>query len=223
MAPQFLAALERGLSSLSCVCVYVDQNKAPTPIKEILMTTDSTWPKRPTLSQNFMGANHNITPPLLKEIFMTTDFTWPKILPPMLKFHRCIPSRYTFPATGNPDTTKTTCYRIAAQCWKAFLVHKRGMGKAPSHQRSSFARFNLSWSICCFKFWSKWATLVLRSHTVIFIPYHILVSILLCSCVPVVVAGYWNSWYGCLATIVTGNNSWFNPGKYSVINRIVYW
>ena len=51
-----------------------------------------------------MGANFNITPPLLKEILMTTDLTTKNT--PRLKFHRCIPSCYTFPATGNPDTTK---------------------------------------------------------------------------------------------------------------------
>ena len=33
--------------------------------------------------------------------------------------HSCLTNQH--PAA--PDTTKTTCYRIAAQCWKAFLVN----------------------------------------------------------------------------------------------------
>ena len=74
----------------------------PPLLKEILMSTDLTWPSWPPPSKNFMGAYHHITPPLLKEILMTTDLAWQK-RPPQLKFHRIIPSHYTSLTKGNFD------------------------------------------------------------------------------------------------------------------------
>ena len=101
------AKAERDLSSLSCMCVYVcvcvcvDQNKAtPSPSKGNfdVYRFDLTKLTPPPAKISQIDAFHHITPSLLKEISMSTDLTWPSWPPPPWpKFHRCIPSHYTYP------------------------------------------------------------------------------------------------------------------------------
>ena len=63
------AKAERSLSSLSCVCVYVDQNKGTLPP-----------------SQDFMGPYQNATPLLYDSKFAHDQ----KDPPPQLNCHGCI-------------------------------------------------------------------------------------------------------------------------------------
>ena len=61
-----------------------------------------------------------VTLHLNKKIFFITDLTWPKRSPPPAKIFWV--QTVTLHQTLTPDTTTTTCYPSAAQCWKAFLV-----------------------------------------------------------------------------------------------------
>ena len=87
-----------------------------------------TWPKRPPPGENFMGANCNVTPQL-KNFFLLQIWLDQKDPPsPLVKIlwvqtvtlH--LNEKIISIQLLTPDTTKTTCYRSAAQCWKAFLV-----------------------------------------------------------------------------------------------------
>ena len=103
------AKAERSLSSLSCVCVYVDQNKETPPpgfhgsvpkcYTTFVWLQICPWPKRPPSPAKLIGAYGNATP-LLKPIFPTPDLTWPK-RPPQPNCHGCIQSCYTSFTKGN--------------------------------------------------------------------------------------------------------------------------
>ena len=123
----------------------------PPLLKEIWMTTDLTWPKRPPQSKfhgcipscytsftkgNFDDYRFDLTKktPPVKISWVHTimlhlyqrKFWWLQIWldqkTPQAKISQVHTITLHIPATGNPDTTKTMCYRSASQCWKAFLV-----------------------------------------------------------------------------------------------------
>ena len=82
------------------MCMCVDQNKTTPPIKEILMSTDLTWPSWPPAK---ISQVHTIMLHLHYYRRFWRLHIWLGQKDPRSKFHRCIPSCYTSFTKGNFD------------------------------------------------------------------------------------------------------------------------